>query len=82
MKATLIPPTPAETEIVYPCLFRYVNNDKKDLVILATDLNTGTVVLAHECSSYRLGQYRETWERFSNKKIWERFEGKVELSND
>ncbi len=51
-----------------------------DLVILFLSKTKGVVI--HSDEDYPLGDYAEDWAEFDDVSEWQRFEGKVELSND
>lgn len=77
--------TTEKTTITYPCLMEYIETEAKGMVVLFTDLNSGTVVVPHnnykDFAKYGIGYTSSTWTPTDCDKIWKLLEGSVTLSN-
>lgn len=77
--------TTEKATITYPCLMEYIEVEAKGMVVLFTDLNSGTVVVSPTNDKgygrYGIGYTSSSWTPANCDKIWKRLEGSVTLSN-
>lgn len=66
----------------YPVLMKLIDKYREDgQIVLFTSQNTG-IVVGNGTDMNPLGFYSNNWSKADDEKVWKRFNGKIELSNN
>lgn len=82
MKSSISRDEIKEEELVYPVLMQCVSDDNAEgIVVLFSGLKDGVAVHSPESCPWDVGHYSEAWIPCDNRNEWQKFTGKITLSN-
>ena len=82
MKSSISRDEIKEEELVYPVLMQCVSDDEASgAIVLFCGPCEGVIVAVTEETPWDLGEYSEAWEDAGKTNVWQKFTGKLTLSN-